>query len=290
MSWTLAYIVEPDYLKTMGIPLERGRFLALQDNEHSPRVIAIDEVFARKFFPNQDPIGKRININGYNAPAEIVGVVRHVKQWGLDSDDQQELRAQMYLSFMQLADEAMALVPSGMSVVVRANGEMPALLDSVRHASEQMSNEQVIYDAQTMSEIISASLAQQRFSMILLGAFAALALVLASVGIYGVISYGVGQRTHEIGIRMALGARPLHIVRLVLGQGGALALAGVALGLASALGLTKLMASLLYGIRATDPLTFAGVAVLLTLVALAACYIPARRATKVDPMFALRYE
>jgi predicted permease len=290
MNWTLAYIVGPDYLKTMGIPLERGRFLTTRDNEHSARMIAIDEVFARKFFPSQDPVGKRINMNGYDAPVEIVGVVRHVKQWGLDSDDNQELRAQMYLPFMQLADEAMALVPSGMSVVVRSNGEVPALLDSIRHASEQMSSEQVIYDAQTMSEIISASLAQPRFSMILLGAFAALALVLASVGIYGVISYSVGQRTHEIGIRMALGAQPLHIVRLVLREGGALAVTGVALGLASALGLTRLMAGLLYGVHATDPLTFAGVAVLLTLVALAACYIPARRATKVDPMVALRYE
>ena len=290
MSWTLDYIVGPNYLKAMETSLLRGRFLSPQDNEHSPLVIAIDDVFARKFFPNQDPIGKRININGYSVPAEIVGIVSHVKQWGLDSDDKQELQAQMYLPFMQMTDAAMALVPSGMSVVVRSNGEPTALLDSIRHASEQISSEQVIYAPQTMSEIISASLAEQRFSMILLGVFAALALVLASVGIYGVISYGVGQRTHEIGIRMALGARPAHVVRLVLGQGGALALAGVALGLASALVLTRLMASLLYGVRATDPLTFAGVAVLLALVALAACYIPARRATKVDPMVALRYE
>jgi predicted permease len=290
MSWTLDYIVGPDYLKAMGIPLERGRFLSAHDNEHTPLVIAIDDVFARKFFPNQDPLGGRINIDGFNAPAEIVGIVRHVKQWGLDSDDKRELQAQMYLSFMQMADEAMALVPAGMSVVVRSNSEAPALLDSIRHTSEQMSSEQVIYSPQTMSEIISASLAAQRFSMILLGVFAALALVLASIGIYGVISYGVGQRTHEIGIRMALGAQPVHIVRLILRRGGMLALAGVALGLASALGLTRLMNSLLYGVRATDPLTFAAVAALLTLVALAACYIPARRATKVDPMVALRCE
>jgi predicted permease len=290
MSWTLDYIVDPGYLKAMGIPLERGRFLTPQDNEHSPLVIAIDDVFARKFFPDQDPIGKRIHINGYNAPAEIVGVVKHVKQWSLDSADQQELQSQMYLSFMQLADEAMALVPAGMDVAVRSNGETPALLDSIRHASQQMSREQVIYAPQTMNEIVSASLATQRFSMILLGVFAALALLLASVGIYGVISYVVGQRTHEIGIRMALGAQRMHILRLILGRGGILALAGVTLGLASALGLTRLMASLLYGVRATDPLTFGGVAILLTLVALAACYIPARRATKVDPMVALRYE
>ena len=143
---------------------------------------------------------------------------------------------------------------------------------------------------QTFDGIISKSLAAQRFSMILLGVFAALALLLASIGIYGVISYVVGQRTHEIGIRLALGANRLHILRLILGRGGVLALAGVALGLASSLGLTRLMSSLLYGVRATDPLTFAGVAMLLILVALVACYIPARRATKVDPMVALRYE
>jgi ABC-type antimicrobial peptide transport system permease subunit len=153
-----------------------------------------------------------------------------------------------------------------------------------------MNRQQFIYNLQTFDEIISKSLAAQRFSMILLGVFAALALLLASVGIYGVISYVVGQRTHEIGIRLALGAEPLHILRLILGRGGVLALTGVGVGLASALGLTRLMASLLYGVRATDPLTFVGVAILLTLIALAACYIPARRATKVDPMVALRYE
>jgi predicted permease len=290
MSWTLDYIVDPDYLKAMRIPLHRGRFLAAQDNEHAPLVVAIDEVFAQKFFPNQDPIGKRININGYSTPAQIVGVVGHVKQWGLDSDDAQELRSQMYLSFLQLADEAMALVPAGLDVVVRSEAATPGLFDSIRLINEQMSREQVIYNPQTMTEIVSASLAAQRFSMILLGVFAALALLLASIGIYGVVSYVVGQRTHEIGVRVALGAQRLHILRLILGRGGMLALAGVGLGLASALGLTRLMASLLYGVRPTDPLTFAGVAILLTLVALAACYIPARRATKVDPMVALRCE
>jgi putative ABC transport system permease protein len=174
--------------------------------------------------------------------------------------------------------------------VVRSTASQAGLLDAIRRTSAKMSNQQVIYGAQTLDSLLSDALAARRFSMILLSVFAALALVLASVGIYGVISYVVGERVREIGIRMALGARPTDILRLILGQGGRLAGAGVALGLAAALGLTRLMASLLYGVGATDPLTFAAVAVFLTLVALAACYIPARRATKVDPMVALRCE
>ncbi len=178
----------------------------------------------------------------------------------------------------------------GVNVLLRSGEGYQATLESVRNAVTSMNNQQFIFDVQTFDGIISKSLAAQRFSMILLGVFAALALLLASIGIYGVISYVVGQRTHEIGIRLALGAERLHILRLILGRGGILVLAGVALGLTSALLLTRLMASLLYGVRATDPLTFAGVAVLLTLVALAACFVPARRASKVDPMVALRYE
>jgi len=290
MNWAIDYIVEPNYLKVMGIPLQRGRFFTPQDNENAPLVAVVDDVFARTYFPNQDTIGKRININNGDSQVEIVGVVGHVKQWGLDSDDRQALRAEFYFPCMQMPVGFIAMTPSGTGVVVRSAGALPALLASIRHTSEQMSSEQVIYAPQTMTEIISSSLAARRFSMILLGVFAALALVLASVGIYGVISYGVGQRTHEIGIRMALGAQPLQIVRLILRRGGILALAGVALGLALALGLTRLLSSQLYGVRATDPLTFAAVAILLILVALVACYIPARRATKVDPMVALRYE
>jgi predicted permease len=290
MNWTLRYTVEPGYLEAMTIPLKRGRFLTPQDNERSPLVAVIDESFADRYFSHQDPIGKHINVKGIDRSLEIVGVVGHVKQWGLDSDDKQTLHAQLYCPFMQMADNVMQQATRGVDVVLRSDQVHGAALDSIRNAVTAMNGQQFIYDVQTLDETISKSLATQRFSMILLGVFAALALVLASVGIYGVISYIVGQRSHEIGIRMALGAQRLHILRLILGRGGMLALAGVGLGLASALALTRLMASLLYGVRATDPLTFGGVAVLLTLVALAACYIPARRATKVDPMVALRYE
>jgi putative ABC transport system permease protein len=191
---------------------------------------------------------------------------------------------------MQIADKDMSQTAGSIDVVLRFDEAHPATVDSIRNAVTAMNGKQFIYDVRTFDEIVSKSLATQRFSMILLGIFAALALLLASVGIYGVISYVVGQRTHEIGIRMALGADKLHILRLILGRGGVLGLSGVALGLVSSVGLTRLMASLLYGVGATDPLTFAGVAMLLIFIAIVASYIPARRATKVDPMVALRYE
>jgi predicted permease len=290
MNWALRYIVEPEYLRAMGIPLERGRFITPQDDEHAPLIVVVDEVFARKFFGNQDPIGKRINLLGPNKPAEIVGVVGHVKQWGLASDDNNLLRAQVYEPYMQLGDEDMKLVPPGTTAIVRYSGAGTGIFDTIRHDLQRMNRGNVIWGAQSMDDVVAQSLATRRFSMILLGFFAALALVLSSIGIYGVISYLSGQRTQEIGIRMALGAEPSAVLRLVLSEGVKMALIGVAIGLAAAIGLTRLMSSLLYGVSATDPLTFIGVAVLLTLVALAACYIPARRAMRVDPIVALRYE
>jgi predicted permease len=290
MNWAIDYIVEPGYLKALGVPMLRGRFFTAQDDENAPLVAVVDEEFARKYFPGQDPIGKRIHLDRFDRPAEIVGIVGHVKQWGLDTDDQQSLRSGLYIPCMQMPDDFVAMSPTSSTVVVRTAGSPAGLLDSIRQMNAQMSNQQVIYGVQTMESLISDSLAARRFSMILLGIFAVLALLLASVGIYGVISYVVGQRTNEIGLRMALGARQRDILLLILGRGGKLALLGVAIGLAAALGLTRLMTSLLYGVGATDPLTFAGVAVLLTVVALAACYIPARRAANVDPMVALRYE
>jgi len=290
MSWAIDYIVEPDYLKAMGIPLQRGRFFTEQDNEHSPDVVVVDDVFARKFFPNQEPIGKRILFDSLAKPAEIIGVVGHVKQWGLDSDDTWQLRAQLYIPCMQMPDAFTSRQPSGSTFIVRSNAAAAGLLNSIRHVSQQMSSEQVIFSPQSMDSVVADSLADRRFSMILLGAFAALALLLASVGIYGVISYVVGQRTNEIGIRMALGAGRLDILHLILAGAGKLTLIGVGVGLVSALGLTRLMTKLLYGVGPSDPITFIVVPMILISVALLASYLPAHRATKVDPMTALRYE
>jgi predicted permease len=290
MNWSLSYVVEEDYLKVMGTPLERGRFFTAQDNEHSSHVIVVDDVFAKKYFPDQDPIGQHLFLGNKGGRAEIVGIVGHVKQWGLDSDDRQSLRAELYFPYMQLPDPAMVLSWSGTSVMVRFDPRVASIGDSLKAAVKGISDEHVMSRTQTMESIISDSLAAQRFSMAVLGIFAALALALASVGIYGVVSYLVGQRTHEIGIRVALGAKRADVLRMVLSDGMKITLLGVVIGIAAAFGLTRLMASLLFGVGATDPLTYICVAVLLTIVALLACYIPARRAMRVDPMVALRYE
>jgi predicted permease len=290
MNWALNYVVEPDYLKVMGIPLKSGRFFLPQDDEHAAKVAVIDEALADKFFSGTDPIGKRLHLNnGTDQMLEIVGVVGHVKQWGLDTDDKESLRAQLYTPFMQLPDKPMAQSASGIGVLVRSQSSA-SVLESIRRASTQMSSQQVVFGAQTMNEIIANSLAARRFSMTLLGIFAAVALLLASVGIYGVVSYVVGQRTQEIGVRIAMGAQRSEVLRLVLAQGAAMAAFGLVLGLAAALALTRLMATLLFAISAADPLTYLCVVALLFAVSMAACWIPARRASRLNPVDALRYE
>jgi predicted permease len=291
MSWALSYVVQESYLQLMKIPLQRGRFFTERDNENTAHVIVVDEVFAKQYFPGQDPIGQHIFLQNKGGRAEIIGIVGHVKQWGLDTDDTESLRAQLYFSYMQLPDQAMdASSWSGTAALVRYDPRTPAIADELRIAVRKLSSGHVMYAAQTMDEIIFSSLATRRVAMILLGVFAALALGLASLGIYGVISYLVGQRTQEIGVRLALGAKRVDVLRLILGEGMRMAALGLAAGLLASLGLTRLMAGLLFGVSATDPLTFVSVAALLAIVALAACYIPARRAMRVDPIVALRYE
>jgi predicted permease len=290
MHQGMFYLVEAGFQQAMGITLERGRFVTPQDNETAPVVIDIDDVFARTYFPHENPIGQHVNLAHFKVQAEIVGVVGHVKQWGLGTDAKSAIEAQFYYPFMQLPEKVMPLVADAVAVVLRTEGDPVAIMGLVRRAVDQIDPREVIYGVQTMDEVVASSFAARRLSMILLGIFAALALVLSCVGIYGVISYLVGQRTHEIGVRMALGAQRRDVMRLVLGEGAKMALIGVAIGITAALGLTRLMANELFGVTAHDPLTFVTVAILLTLVAMLACYLPARRAVRVDPMVALRYE
>ena len=288
MSMAVVYRVEPGYLTAMGVPLKRGRFFTDQDDERSQSVVVIDEVFARKHFGDADPVGKRILQDGGD-PQQIIGVVGHVKQWSINADDEQTLQAQLYEPFRQFSDNSMNGLAAGLGVVTRFEGAS-APFESIRRLVQSRNKQNVISRPQTMNEVIAASLAQQRFLMILLDSFAMTALLLASLGLYGVISYLVGQRTQELGIRLALGAQRKDVLRLVLSHGMKMALGGVALGLVAALGLTRLLGRMLYGVSATDPLTFAVITLLLVTVALVACFVPARRATKVDPLVALRYE
>ncbi|HEV2500894.1 MAG TPA: ABC transporter permease [Terriglobia bacterium] len=294
MHGMLDYIVGPEYLKAMRIPLLAGRFFTEADNEHSRLVVAVDEAFARKYFPHESAVGKAIcqGDQAHTFCYDIIGVVGHVMQWGLDTDSENPLRAQVYFPFMQLPDSVVSLV-SGTSVVVRSRGNDVRLIASIRRASDRLNRNEVLTSFQSMHGIIQSSLAPRRFAMMLLGAFAAFALFLAGIGLYGVVAYAVGQRTHEIGIRMALGAQRRDVFRLVIGQGLGLALIGLAIGAAASLILIRLLSSfsqLLYGVSKSDPPTFIAVSVALLAVALLACYIPARRAAKVNPMTALRHE
>jgi predicted permease len=286
----------PDYLHAMGIPLVRGRFFTPDDTTKSPCVAAIDSVFADTYFRGQDPLGQGLNF-GWTppwGPCRIVGVVSHVKTWGL-GDESSYTQAQAYFPLYQIPDEWVTGSQGFPTTTILVRTPLPAatVLPAIKNVVYGIGKDQPIYDVRTMQDIASESMSSQRFPMILLEVFAGLALLLASVGIYGVISYSVSQRTHEIGIRMALGAERRDVFRMIIGQGLRLALAGLAIGIVAALLLTRLLSSftnLLYGVRASDPATFIGVAVVLTVVALAACWIPARRAMRVEPMEALRYE
>ena len=290
MKFSLFYVVQPDYLKVMRIPLKRGRFLTAADTEHSPFVTVIDDRFAQLNFPGENPIGKRVNFSILNVTAEVVGVVGHIKQWGLDEGASPSVAAQCYFAVAQTPEMFVPLVGSNLSIVARTQGAPLAQVKSIRRTLLQINGHSAMYNTESMDEIISNSLASRRFSMILMGVFAALALLMASIGIYGVISYLTSQRTQEIGIRMALGAGKSDVLLMVVRQGLKVVLVGVAIGIAGAFALTRFLASLLFGVKPTDPLTFTAVSLILIAVALLACYIPARRASRIDPMVALRYE
>lgn len=286
----------PDYLRAMGIPLLRGRFFTEHDDTSIPCVAAIDSVLADSYFHGQDPLGQTITF-GWTppwGPCRIVGVVGHVRHWGL-GDESSLVQAQAYFPLYQIPDNWVTASEGfkTTTMLVRTPLSAAALIPAIRNVVYEVGRDQPIYSVQTMQQLASESMWSQRFPMTLLGAFAGLALVLASIGIYGVISYSVAQRVHEIGIRMAMGAEKHNIFGMVIGQGLRLAIAGLAIGAIAAIILTRLLSSfsrLLYGVAASDPFTFAAVSLVLTIVAALACYIPARRAMRVDPMAALRHE
>ncbi len=275
------YAVNADYFRAMEVPLLKGRVFTERDTKEAPRVVIINESLARRFFPHEDPIGKRMDISkgGFGTWREIVGVVGDVKHYSLDS----KTTVQIYEPYLQVPYPAMNLA-------VRTTGDPAGIAAAIRSQVAAMDKDQPVANIKTMERIVSDSVTRQRFSALLFALFAGVALMLAAVGIYGVMSYYVTQRTREIGIRMVLGAERRDVLKLVVGKGMVLALSGVMIGLAAAFALTRLMSKLLFGISATDPATFAAISLLLASVALLACWIPARRATKVDPLVALKHE
>jgi putative ABC transport system permease protein len=270
--------ISHNYLQAMGIPLIKGRYFTEQETRERPKTVIINQTFADTYFENEDPLGHRLIIDeGEPFTCEIIGVAGDVKQFSLEGKS----AATMYLPRIEIGRP---------SLVVRSSGDPIILTGAIREVVQSLDKDQPIANVQTMEQVVAGSVAQPRFRTVLLGVFALLALVLAAIGIYGVMSYAVTQRTHEIGIRMALGAQPRSVLGLVVGQGVKLALAGVGIGLAGAWGLTRLISTLLFEVTATDPVTFAAVALVLAGVALLACYLPARRAARIDPMLALRNE
>jgi putative ABC transport system permease protein len=288
---SLMRVATPGYFETMRIELVRGRGFTAGDRKGTPLVMVINETLAREAFPGQDPTGKRIACcepgpNGEPNWKEVIGVARDTRARGLD----QEPMPEFYLPMLQAPAAAWTWTDRTLTLAVRARADEPALMTPLRHAVAEVDPSLPLYNLGTMQGRVMDSLAQSRFSTLLLTAFGVIALILAAIGVYGVISYGVAQRTQEIGIRMALGARHGDVLALVVRHGAALAAVGLAVGLAAALALSGMLGSLLYQVSPTDPPTFALISLLITLVALVACLVPARRATKVDPMVALRYE
>jgi putative ABC transport system permease protein len=278
--------VSTNYLQAMKIPLRQGRYFTAHDNENSMPVAIINETMARQYWPGQSALGRRFRLGDATEDTpwrQVVGIVADVRQMGLD----EPVKAEMYFPYQQ-TKEYDFYTPRDLAI--RTSGETSNLVSSVRQILREVDPDQPISNIATMSDVLGVEAAPRRMGMIMLAAFAGLALLLASLGIYGVLAYFVNQHTNEIGVRMALGATQQNILGLVLKKGMGLTLLGVGIGLVVSFALTRLMSSLLFGVKASDPLTFVAVPVLLAAVALVACLIPARRATKVDPMIALRYE
>ncbi|HVQ36977.1 MAG TPA: ABC transporter permease, partial [Pyrinomonadaceae bacterium] len=282
--------VSDGYHQALKIPLIEGRLFTAQDTENTSLVVIVDQEFVARSFPNQparEVLGKRLRFGGDNGGwREIVGVVGHVKQYGLN----EEGRAQIYRPWTQITPEWKANLTRATDMIVKTSVDPVGLIGAIKREIQAIDKDQPIAQVQTLDDKLSESIAPQRLTLLLLGIFAVIALSLASAGIFGVMSYAVTQRTHEIGVRMALGAQPKDVLRLMVGQGMAVVVIGVGLGLAGAFVTTRLMTSLLFEVTAKDPITFAVVTIVLAVVALVACYLPARRATKVDPLVALRYE
>ncbi|HQR36613.1 MAG TPA: ABC transporter permease, partial [Blastocatellia bacterium] len=272
-------IISPDYFRAMRVPLAQGRFFDERDKRGEPDTVIINEALAERFWPNQNPLGKRLRMTRKEPWTTVVGVIRDARQFSTEK----EPPISVYFPFEQS-------LARNLHLVVRTTTDPAVMIPAIVREIQTVDPEMPAFDVATMDQRMSDFLARRRFSMVLLGVFAAIAMLLAAVGIYGVMSYSVNQRTHEIGIRVALGASSRDVVRLIIGQGMTLALTGAAIGLVFALALTRFLGALLFGIHAIDPLTFFSVALLLVGVALLACWIPARRATKVDPMIALRCE
>jgi putative ABC transport system permease protein len=272
-------LVTPTYFRAIGIPLLRGRTFGDGEGPREPVTIMVNETLARRFFPGEDALGKRLLVLD-DEPHEIVGIVGDARQWGLDKPADPEV----YFSYAQMGFDNSAVL------VIRTSVEPSALSDGVRRAVREVNHDAPVYSVKTMAQVVADSTAQRRFNAVLMACFAGVALLMAGIGLYGVISYTVAQRVQEIGIRMALGAQVSQVLGMVLWNGLKLALAGVGLGVLVAFALTRVLAGLLYGVSATDPSIFLAGSAFLVAVALLACYVPARRATKVDPMIALRYE
>ncbi len=295
LPMALFYLVSPDYGKTLGLTLKRGRFFNEHDNERTAPVAVIDETLAEKYFHNRNPIGQYLEINDTDQQEKqpnlkIVGVVGHVNQWGLAADADNSLHAQIYLPATQVTEYVIANLTLPSKVFVRSKPGTTLRFENLRRKLAELNSGLVAFDPEFMDAILSNSIASKRFAMTLLTAFAGIALLLASIGIYGVLSYLVGQRKQEIGVRMVLGARRADVLRMILTDGARMTALGMAIGVVAALGLAQWMASLLFGVASTDPFTFALVIFTLSAIALLACYLPARRAMNIDPMSALREE